>query len=58
MSLEYLKSECIKLGTKRPELKEDIQGIYELAVSEIESGESYENEIELALNSLKEMVAA
>jgi hypothetical protein len=45
-----------EVGLKYPALQPDIQEIYEIAVCEIEDGESESNEIEIGLSALDDLV--
>ena len=56
MNLEFLRKKLIEAHKARPELKKHLEDIWGLANSEIEAGESYEHEIELALGSIDELL--
>jgi hypothetical protein len=55
MNLQQLKAEAIRIIKAKPELKEEIQDLYFLAVSEIEEGGSEMHECELAYNDMVEL---
>lgn len=55
MNLQQLKAEAIRIIKVKPELKEEIQDLYFLAVSEIEEGGSEMHECELAYNDMVEL---
>jgi hypothetical protein len=55
MNLQQLKAEAIRIIKAKPELKEEIQDLYFLAVSEIEEGGSEMHECELAYNDMTEL---
>lgn len=55
--MSYKRGEeiCLKYIRKFPELKEQITDLFHLYVSEIEDGESEENEYHLLYSSLKDI---
>jgi hypothetical protein len=55
MDLQQLKTEAIRIIKAKPELKEEIQDLYSLAISEIEEGCSEMHECELAYNDMVEL---
>jgi hypothetical protein len=55
MDLQQLKTEAIRIIKAKPELKEEIQDLYSLAISEIEEGGSEMHECELAYNDMVEL---
>ncbi len=55
MNLQQLKAEAIRIIKAKPEIKEEIQDLYFLAVSEIEEGGSEMHECELAYNDMTEL---
>jgi hypothetical protein len=55
MNLQQLKTEAIRIIKAKPELKEEIQDLYSLAISEIEEGGSEMHECELAYNDMVEL---
>ena len=55
MNLQQLKSEALRIIKANPDLKEEIQDLYSLAVSEIEEGGSETHECELAYNDMVEL---
>lgn len=56
MELQQFKKEINKQIVKYPLLKEEILDFYELAINEIEEGESATHEIELCLESIKQLI--
>lgn len=58
MNLEEFKKEIQRLISVYPNHKEEILDFYDLALSEIEDGEtSVQNEIYLCLESIKDLVS-
>jgi len=57
MNTSYLLEKCLEAIRNRPELEDDIMDIYQLCLDEIEEGSSPANEVQLALNSLSELIA-
>lgn len=58
MNLEQFKKEIQRLISVYPNHKEEILDFYDLALSEIEDGEtSVQNEIYLCLESIKDLVS-
>ena len=45
-----------EVGAQYPTLQNELQDLYELAISEIQCGESEENEINLCYNSIEELI--
>lgn len=56
MNLQEFKKEINKQIVKHPLLKEEILDFYELAINEIEEGESANHEIDLCLESIKQLI--
>ena len=56
MSKEAFINYAVKVGRDYPELREEIQDTFELALSEIEDGGSPEHEWELAEGHIAELV--
>jgi hypothetical protein len=56
MNLDYLKNYCEDIIKQYPHLREDVIDLFQLAQDEIESGESQNNEVELAISSIKELI--
>ena len=54
--LSYLKGYVDGAIKLHPELKEEILDLFDLALSEVEAGESEENEKELCINSIEEII--
>ena len=54
--LSELVEFCRIKSREYPHLSEDINDLYILALAEIESGESVWNEVELAINSINELI--
>lgn len=55
MNIALMKEECKKLGNKYPHLQPIIQDLYEYTICEIEDGSPESHEVDLCLNSLKEL---
>ena len=55
-NLEQLKTHCTELLKKYPKLREDINMLYWYCVSEVEAGESLQNEIDLCLRDLDQLI--
>lgn len=56
MNLDYLVQRIREVVGVHPELKPDLYEFYQMAQDEINDGESEEHEVELALNSIKELL--
>lgn len=56
MNLNYLKDFVAEKCMEHPELKDQIMDYYELALSEIEEGNSVSNEIKAAINSINDLI--
>ena len=56
MQLQQFKKEINEQIVKYPLLKEEILDFYELAINEIEEGESANHEIDLCLESIKQLI--
>ena len=54
--LKGLKTEVLRLIDKYPKKGDELRGLYHLAVSEIESGESESHECGLAWRDMLELV--
>jgi hypothetical protein len=55
-NLSNLFSYCKEMINAHPQLKDDIMGLYELAVSEIEEGGSEIHECMLAYDDITELI--
>ncbi len=55
MSLNDLKIEVNRMSEAFPDKAEEIQGLYQLCLDEIEQGESKEHEIELCIESINQL---
>ncbi len=56
MNLQQLRAYALEQAQKYPTIKEEILGIYDLAVTLIEDGDSETHEIELALRDIHEAI--
>jgi len=56
MDIQQLKKYCLEKIDQYPNLANEIRDIYGLALSEIESGESEDNECELAWSDIKDLI--
>ena len=56
MQLQQFKNEINEQRVKYPLLKEEILDFYELAINETEEGGSPTHEIELCLESIKQLI--
>lgn len=54
--MENLKSVVIETIRKYPHLKDEVMGLYELCLSEIEEGGSTSHEIELCLSDIQDLI--
>ena len=56
MDIQQLKKYCLEKIDQYPNLANEIRDIYGLALSEIESCESEDNECELAWSDIKDLI--
>lgn len=56
MNLEYLRIKTTEFIKSNPEKAEELKELFFLAVTEVESGESEENEVELALFDMEDLI--
>lgn len=56
MNIQYLRTFCKEKIRQNPHLQDEIVGLYELAMSEIEEGGSESHEIDLAINSINDLI--
>jgi hypothetical protein len=56
MTLEQLKIFVEQKCKEHPELKEEIKDLYQLALDEIEEGNSLQNEIHLCYESINDLI--
>lgn len=56
MNTRYLLEKCLELVRQFPDLEPEIMDIYQLCLDEIEGGSSEMHEVNLALNSLSELI--
>ena len=54
--IDNLINRCKEVVKEFPQLNEEVQGIFDLCMMEIELGESQTNEIELAHGSIDELL--
>lgn len=57
MTLANLKKYAEGISKQYPQLDDEVRDLYFLAVTEVEDGESETNECELAIGSIKELIA-
>jgi hypothetical protein len=57
MTLSNLKTYAEGISKQYPQLDEEVRDLYFLAVTEVEDGESENNECELAISSIKELIS-
>jgi hypothetical protein len=57
MTLSNLKTYAEGISRQYPQLDEEVRDLYFLAVTEVEDGESENNECELAISSIKELIS-
>ena len=53
--VERAQKICDDIISRRPDLKEDVDGLFSLMLSEISDGSSPENELELFEESVKDL---
>jgi len=56
VSIDRLRHYCMDNMQKYPKLKEEIEGMYVWAISEIEDGEPAEHEVELAIEAIDQLI--
>ena len=56
MTLQDLHKYCVEKANQYPELSNEIDTFYDLAVMEIEDGASVEHECELAVSDIEELI--
>lgn len=56
MNVQQLKKYCLEKIDQYPNLADEIRDIYSLALSEIEDGESEDNECELAWSDIEDLI--
>jgi hypothetical protein len=56
MNKQYLKQFCLDKIAEHPDLKFEINEFYFLAMDEIYDGGSIAHEVELAINSINELI--
>lgn len=56
MTIQYLRNYCQEKISQNRGLQAEIVDLYELAISEIEEGGSEAHEVELAINSIDELI--
>lgn len=56
MTLDQLKESTLKFIQDRPDLKSELIDFYQLAVTEIEDGESEAHECELAYSDMLDLI--
>ena len=57
MTLSNLKTYAEGISKQYPQLDDEVRDLYFLAVTEVEDGESENNECELAISSIKELIS-
>jgi hypothetical protein len=57
MTLENLKQYAEGISRSHPRIDDEVRDLYFLAASEVESGESENNECELAIRDIKQLIA-
>ena len=56
MDILGLRRYCITTVQQNPQLEEEVVGLFNLCISEIEEGGSQPHEIELCISSIEELV--
>jgi len=56
MNLEYLSKYVKEKKEKHPSLKNDIQELYYLCISEIEEGGSESNEVQTCISDIEDLI--
>jgi hypothetical protein len=56
MTVDDFKGYCIDKIKQHPQHKDALQEYYNLAMTEIENGESEDHEFELAINDIEDLV--
>lgn len=56
MNIQTLKAETTRIIKEVPDLKDEVIGLFELAMTEIEEGGSESHECQLAINEMEELV--
>ena len=56
MNIQYLRNYCREKIAQNRDLQDEIVDFYNLALSEIEEGGSEAHEVELAINSIDELI--